>query len=365
MKRRDFLKHSLALSTLPLLQGHLPLNLGLKNYQVFWLHMEGAPIREPFDFWADPKGEFQVETLQAGQRPFATKRGNFLLPNIWHDNPHSKWALEHWLSARGISLKGPHLKQARYEWFRLQDDPEQSIFQKFNKKFKKIGLPKADIVTLGAQTLEIYSPLLKQEISNLKFEKQPMDRLFGHWKENSKRDTPLSVAIIRGPNGDKGKLFEEYDQWNDEARVEHEVFYTGLLNNIYTLGKFLERRGKFKETAIIITSDRRKAPTDKTSTPHLGPVWEGGHFSMVSGSMTGPVTLGDIYRNHPKYKESYPLTWGSSDGLYGPIDVHQLIMDLCLAETRLRHYNPVKENPWAVPRSLQGLYIKGLPGRVI
>lgn len=365
IKRRDFLKHSLTMATLPLLQGNLPFNFAIKNYQVFWLHMEGAPIREPFDFWADPKNQFNVQTLAAGQRALHTKRGDFLLPNIWHNEPHAQWLLDHWLSVRGLSLKGPHLKQARHEWFRLPEDHEKSIFQKFNQLFQEVKLPQADVISLGSQTVQIYGPLLKQEVGNIKAKKRPMDKLFTYWKENSKLEIPLNMAIIRGPHGDNGKLFEEYDQWNDEVRIEHETFYAQLLKNIYDLAKYLERRGKFKQTAIIITSDRRKAPTDRSSTPRLEPVWEGGHFSMISGSMTGPVTLGDIYRNHPKYKDTYPMTWGCSDEYHGPIDVHQLIADLCLAQTRLRHYNPEQENPWAVPRSLQGLFIKGHPGRVI
>ncbi len=364
MKRRDFLKYSLQLSGLPLLQGHLPLNFALHNFQVFWLHIEGAPIREAFDFWADPKNQYKVSTLNAGQRPLSLKRGDFLLPNIWHDFPHSKRVLKHWLSVRGITLKGPHLKQARREWFRDKSDAQKSIFQSFNHELKKAGLEDAEFMALDSQTAEIYSPLVKQNVKTLEASAHPMDQLFTYWKENSKGKIPLSAAIIRGPKGADGKLFEEYDRWDEETIVEHEEFFLNLLKNIDSLSQYLDKRGRFKNTAILITSDRRKAPNIESAHPTLEPVWEGGHFSLLSGAVQGPVVLGDIYRHHPKYSKSYPMTWGSSDGEYNPSHVHQLIMDLCLAESRLRHYNPEEENPWAVPRSLQGLFIKGLPGRV-
>ncbi len=365
MKRRDFLKYSLQLSCLPLLQGHLPANFALENFQVLWLHIEGAPVREVFDFWADPLNQFNVKSLSAGQRPLKLKRGSYQLPNIWHDLPQRSKAIDHWLSVRGISLKGPHLKQARREWFRDDEDIQKSIFQNFNQEFSKANLEEAEFLALDSQTKEIYSPLIKQEINYLQNDSAPLTRLFEHWKNTSKTHCPLSAAVIRGPMRDGGKLFEEFDRWDEKTIKIHEEFFGELLRHIEELTHYLDKRGRFKHTALIITSDRRKAPTEESSNPPLEPVWEGGHFSLISGALEGPVILGDIYRDHPKYSRSYPMTWGSSNQKFGPNQVHKLIMDLCLAETRLRHYNPVEENPWAVPRSLQGLFIKGLPGRVI
>ncbi len=372
MKRRDFLTKALQLSALPLLQGHFPLHFGIKNFQVYWLHIEGAPLRETFDFWPDPQGRFKVETIPAGQRPLYIKRGKQILPNIWHNlgAKKSSYILDHWLSVRGISLKGPHLKEARYQWFRNQDDSEQSIFQSFNQVFKECGLPPSDLFSSDPTLVEIYRDILKSKITYSPTD-NALKSIFNHWEKNTQSPndlkSPLSLGLIRSPSlkSENEVLFENLDQWTEETRLIHENFFSQLLSEINHFISYLERAGTFKHSALLITSDRRKAPTNTSQTPALEPVWEGGHFSLISGAINGPVTLGDIYRNHPKYQESYPMTWGASKINYSPGAVHQLIMDLCLAETRPSHYNPEEENPWVAARSFQGLYIKGLPGRVI
>ena len=371
MKRRDFLKRSLQLSTLPLLQGQMPLQFGIENFQVYWLHIEGAPIREAFDFWADPLNQFKVTTLNSGQRLFQHKRGKLLLPNIWHDFPRSKKLLDHWLSVRGISLKGPHLKQARREWFRQSGDSEKSIIQSFNQSFHSQQLPSVDLIAASKQTAEIYQPLLKTPIkSSTHSGSSSMEGIFSHWyklanEASAKTKRPLCLGLIRSPSSDDNPLFESFDRWDDRTRKNHEDFYSQLLSSLEQFTEQLKRLQKFDKSAIIITSDRRKAPINQDTDPELEPVWQGGHFSLISGALQGPVTLGDIYREHPKYAQSYPMTWGVAEKEYNPTHVHQLIMDLCLAESRFQNYNSREENPWVAARTFQGLFIKGQPGRVI
>lgn len=368
MKRRTFLKNAFqlsALSSLPILQSHFSPSIKIKPYQVFWIHLEGAPIREVFDFWPDPYNQFSTTELEHKKEKLFLKFGEYLLPKLWKENPQSKFLLNHWLSVRGIALNGPHLKQSRSSWFRKKSDPEKSIIESFNESFQRAQLGSAKIYSLDGLTRSLYEPLLKNQIQELKTGQ--LKELFKEWKDEANQKNklnPLQLGIIRSPSP-LSKKFEDFDRWDQDTKEEYLKFYDGLIKELTQFALYLDQLDQFQHSALLITSDRRKVPTSLNRDPELEAVWEGGNFSLISGALNGPVVLGDIYREHPKYKESYPMTWGASPHPYSPAHIHQLIMDLCLAGQQSGNYNPREENPWVVPRSLQGLYIKGLMGRVI
>ena len=244
MKRRDFITKGLQICSLPLLQGHIPLGFAVKNFQVFWLHLEGAPIREAFDFWPDPKNQFNIRSLNAGQRPMALRRGDFALPNIWHNlgKKQSSHLLDHWLAIRGIELKGPHLKEARRQWFRDDSDSELSIIQKFDKSFKEHSLESVDLITTDSLVKEIYDHILKKPMGLI--DDGSTKSLFAHWKSISQKreKPPLSLAIVRSPKteGEEQRNFESFDRWDEDTRKIHEDYFADLLQQIGEFSKFLE-----------------------------------------------------------------------------------------------------------------------------
>ena len=174
-----------------------------------------------------------------------------------------------------------------------------------------------------------------------------MAKFHSSFKENS---TPTRIIESLGSSLDRQLhliilnntavtplYFENLQSLDPKEREEQISFYQNFLEGLSHFIKDLKKQKRFDESVILITSDRQKIPT----TEGLVTTWEGINFSFISGSVSGPFQMGHIQKEHPKYKENYPGTWGL--GVEGWTTSHfkDLVEDLI----HPKMYNPSK-NPW-------------------
>ncbi len=332
ISRRDLLK---LISSSVALSSCLNLPTTPNSYDVYWLHLEGAPFRALFDFW--PSFTQNIPLPGVERTKVSIDGRELLLPKIWEQTQGSDSILNHWLSIRGITTKSPHLTQCRKEWFGgIGNDSANE------KKSRSFEAPQR-MKTINEVIAEWSNPSGKKEL---------------------KQHRKVRPFII---NSYKQLTFESMKELNAETTTFYNSFYRDIIRELSSFVTDLKKQQLFDKSVIIITSDRAKAPTSTALPTPMEPVWQGSPLSLISGSILGPVNIGNIYKEHPKYSQAYPGTWGTPEMEWTPKDVIQLASDLLHPkEFRLKNTKEkYKENPWISPRPLQGFFVKLPPGRIV
>lgn len=360
LKRREFLKALTiagSLSPMGLVSSCLKPK-EFSGFDVYWLHLEGAPLRLGFDQWIDPYGYHKEIKPLTPQREYKTIGHKLSLPEVWFNKDDPSPLLENLISIRGLSTKSPHLKQCRHEWF--SQDLLKTIHHKESTNNK--ARPFLTWSTTNERLSQAYRPLLgpKRETS----QSGTGDNIFSQWRKSLKGEhSKLQVLISNHTN--QGLYFENLSQISEDQLRSLMAFYRKLINDLEVFVLDLKKRDLFKKSVILITSDRARIPTSKTFPLQTESLWQGLNISLISGAARGPVVLGHISKEHPKYKESYPGTWGHGLSSWTPANVHQLLGDLCWSTRYTDNKNWVSDNPWMDIKPFHGLYIKEGLGQII
>lgn len=359
-KRRNFLKAIAGvglLGQIGLLSSCLKRE-ELPGFDVYWLHMEGAPLRLGLDHWIDPYGDHQEVTPIAPVKEFKHIGKKLFLPKVWFNGDQPSPLLENLISIRGLSTKSPHLKQCRHEWF------SQDLLNRIHslETEKPNSSPYFSWSAKNERLSQIYRPILGQKREDV--QKLSDNYYFSQWKKNLKGDHPKLQLMVTN-HTDQNIYFENLSQVSQDQFQNLLAFYKKLISDLELFVQDLKKRDLFKKSVIVITSDRARIPTNKKFPLRTESLWQGLNISLISGAATGPIVLGHISKEHPKYKESYPGTWGYGLSSWTPADVHQLLADLCWTTRYTDDRNWVSDNPWMDIKPFHGIYIKKGLGQII
>jgi hypothetical protein len=319
ISRRELIKLA---STSLALSSCFKLPITPDSYRIHWLHIEGAPFRQLFDFWPSFNGSESLPGVKTNK--VKVNNRELVLPDVWQNTDES--ILNNWLGIRGITTQSPHLAQCRREWF--------SPFEKDSSLFNQ---PKRNL---------------------------SLTEIFSAWSNGpSERISPYVIdSYIH--EGNKHR-FESITELNQKTIEIYKAFYSELIDGLATFTEGLKKQQIFENTIVILTSDRGRAPASNKFPTLIEPVWQGAQLSLISGAIRGPINLGDIYQKHPKYPEAYPGTWGTPKEQWTPQHVYQLIKDLQKPKLRELGTSQDQENPWISPRPLQGFFVKLPSGKIV
>ncbi|GEM_PF-3045869 len=376
LNRRQFLRQSFLTSISGLVGCQM--DYPNKPYQVFWLHLEGAPLRTPFDLWIDPYSHLKSFNPPFEQTKISKNDTRMEVPNVWKDKQGNVSPLmDNLLMFRGLTSQSPHLKQCRKEWFRgpeitklLKELKENK--QSFHFQGQEKALDNTYAQLLGKENQrrnEVkFSSNATKEWANQTAKQNPtLLKTFSSWhqclREKKKGDIGLELSVINS-FGKAPRYFEGLSEIDQASMTELQDFYRDLIRGLEVFVQELKVHRQFNETMILITSDRARVLTNNQYPLKSEPMWQGLNFSLIGGALKGPVTMGHIARNHPKYSQPYPGTWGFGLNDWSPSNVHQLLADLCL----LKSYNSTKNwsssNPWIDLKPLGSVLVKTAPGKI-
>lgn len=320
-----------------------------KPYNIYWVHIEGAPVRTFFDQWLDPHGIYKVirpEVELSSKKFYGSKT---FLPKVWFSKGEVSPLLDNWINIRGIESSSPHLKEARKEWFSF---------------LRETPLPYY-VTTQTPKTALIYQQLLnKGDIAPLNqndtFEKVWLRKL----NERGSDERRLWIHILRGD--EEGQFhFESTSTLNRQTIKNYNQFYRKLIEQLESFVSVLKKRNEFQKSVILITSDRNRIVTNSQMPFETTTLWQGLNFSLISGAIQGPLNIGHILREHPHYKDTLPGTWGLAQDQTRIADFQLLIQDLLDAPMFTKSKDKYPKNPWLVPKSFNNLSSKLGPGRVV
>ncbi|MCF8059743.1 MAG: hypothetical protein K9K67_10625 [Bacteriovoracaceae bacterium] len=374
LNRRHFLKTSFLSSLYGLTGCHLEGHH--KPFKVFWLHLEGAPLRTPFDLWLDP---FDHEKSLKGpiENAYIHRYGTkFKIPKVWvNESGDASPIIDNLLMVRGLTSKSPHLKECRKEWFSSpefinllkdmgkdnfsflgQNDALNNTFtQIFGEEKKRAALSSSSsrlINTWADQTSKTNPGLLP---------------IFSSWYQElnkKKGDTSGLVLSIVNSFGKAPQYFENLSVIDEDTLGQTQLFYGDLIKGLEAFIHELKVYRLFDQTMILITSDRARVLTQNEYPLKSEPLWQGLNFSLIGGALKGPLTLGHIAKSHPLYSESYPGTWGMGLNDWTPNNVHQLLADLCIAKSYNAKAKWSSVNPWLDLKPLGSILVKLPPGKI-
>lgn len=362
--RRDFLKNQLnLLATLGLTSLTSCLGEGpLEAYSLYWIHLEGAPLRSAFDLFLDPFQHHSQIKHPTKMRSYKTTFGSYSIPEVWFENDEPSELLNSLISIRGLSCASPHLKQSRHQWF--AGNEIQSLVNNRESPHRFSWWCQNEAL------VKSYQRLLPLELSDNRPESEgtlegllPFLNNLGSKKTLPKKE--IKVAILN--QFDKDSYFENSSSLSDQTLKEQVKFYRTLIKSLESFCTQLKKEKRFDKSLIMITSDRARVITSDLQQKPLRtePMWQGLNMSLISGALNGPVTLGNIYQEHPRYAQSYPGTWGVGVENWTPQHVHQLVTDFCLPKGQYGQTNWVSKNPWIDRKPLNHLFIKQGPGQII
>lgn len=317
-------------------------------YNIYWIHLEGAPLRTFFDQWIDPFNLFQAKRPEVSLESFEFQGTNYFLPKVWSKKNKPSPLLQNWASIRGIEVSSPHLKEGRKEWMS-----------------PLLTFKEAQVYAANPRLKEIYEQIFEKQIN---VEVQGLSQIFGRWTAelDTQRNTEgsLKVFILDGDH-EADFSFENNTTLNDKNLQNYEAFYQKFLRSLENFSETLKKRHHFGRTVILLTSDRNRIVTSDSSPYSTTSLWQGLNFSLLSGAIKGPLVLGHIQREHPEYKETLPGTWGLASDPKGIKEFYQLISELLVAPKFIRTDGNYAKNPWFAPQMLQNLKAKQNPGRVL
>lgn len=326
LKRRDFLCQSSALIA-ALSFSSCRKFWEDRSFKVIWIHLEGAPYRPLFDLWIDPLNQSALKSPGVASKAFDVRNQSFSVPEVFFKDNRPSILLKNWASIRGLETRSPHLQECREEWLKTPD-----------------GLPIIEEISREGQkvTSKLDTQIFKEFPNDL-------DKL------TAKNAPELSQVILRGY---KGKNFEEITELSDENLSFLNSFYADLIKKLEALTNKLEKTQIFDQTMIILTGDRTKTVVEAKPPYPLESTWQGHNFSLLSGALKGPLNIGHIYKEHPKYAKSYPGTWGVGNEEWRPTHVHDLLKDLL-------GLNSEAKNPWLRLNSLNQIFFKVPQGIIL
>lgn len=334
----------------------------VEGFDIYWLHFEGAPLRLGFDHWMDPYGHSPDVASLTATKVYRGAGQKITLPEVWFKDSGPSPILNNLMSIRGLSTKSPHLKQSRHEWF--SEDFLKKLYQ-YEKTIGSSGNALSWTAT-SERLSKIYRPLLGRERES-QFKTRAND-ILSHWKVGLQKTTNASSSTIQLmiANGtDQGLYFENLSHISEDQFKSLMNYYRSLITALESFVSDLKKRDLFQKSMILLTSDRSRVPTNSNFPLTTESLWQGLNLTLISGALTGPVVLGHISKEHPKYKESYPGTWGHGISSWTPTDVHQLLADLCWSTRYTDSKSWVSDNPWMDIKPFHGLYIKKGLGQII
>jgi len=310
-----------------------------KPYQVYWLHLEGAPPRFLFDQWSTPL------TPSDDKASFDFEGETLYIPKTFFHREKASPILRHMNIIRSIQTSSPHLKEAREEWFTPLKEVDLPIT--LSAQSEKLGLIYKRMLegSIGGLTLNEPSQKSLHLIKSRWAKKSPhplpasLHTLFASWLNSSSKG--INLAVI---NHYQDLFFENLTQLDSQNKALILRFYEDLLTGLEIFVSVLKEQGLFKRSVILLTSDRNRIVVENGK---MALTWEGIPLSIISGALKGPYVLGNIRRTHPKYEKTFPGTWGVGLNDWNPKNVHDFIIDL-KSPTK---YIDLKEkrasqNPW-------------------
>ncbi len=286
-----------------------------KPFKIYWIHLEGAPVKVLFDNWIQP--------LKKSEKSFRFHNQEWTFPQTFTER--SIPLLKNWISIRGLETNSPHLKESREDWLGfLQKLESKVIISTQNERLEKIYknfLPKA-------KSINSYKEGEKDN--------RPLSFLSKDWKKAMKKETPIHLTVLNN-TGNLPLYFADIQELRAKQTEEYNLFYQNLLHELSLFVKELKRTRSFDHSIILITSDRQKIINGQ----ELVTTWEGLNFSVISNLIVGPYQVGHIQKSHPKYEDSFPGTWGVGVDGWTTDHFQKLIEDLLNA----KDYNS-SQNPW-------------------
>lgn len=334
----------------------------LEPYSLYWIHLEGAPLRSLFDLFIDPFQHYSQIKHPTKTKSYKTTFGNYSIPEVWFKNDEPSELLDSLISIRGLSCASPHLKQSRHQWFAGREI--QTLFSDREAPYHFSWWCQNEAL------VKSYQRLLPLELSDNNTNSQgsiegllPFLNNQGSKKTLTKQE--IKVAILNQFNDDS--YFENSSSLNDQTLQEQVKFYRALIRSLESLCTQLKKERRFDKSLIMITSDRARVITsDLQKKPFkTEPMWQGLNLTLISGALKGPITLGNIYQEHPRYAQSYTGTWGVGVENWTPQHVHQLVTDFCLPKGHYGQTKWMSQNPWIDIKPLNHLFIKQGPGQII
>ncbi len=328
------------------------------GFHIFWHHWEGAPLRAFFDLWIDPYNHHpKIEPL-VPQRKVSFYNQSLSVPELWLKGNRPSPLLKKFLSIRGLSTKSPHLKQCRMEWFsqdllsqlRGVDSPISfswsSSQENLAKTYRQILGPQGEIKDLGGQPLSFLKGWHKL-LNDVQRAKHP------------------SIHLVVDNRYKSNGYFESISTFSEKDIEEQQDYYRQFIQGLEGFVTDLQKYDLYDKSIILLTSDRSRVPTQRQPVLETETLWQGLNISLLSGAIKGPVILGHLAKEHPRYSENYPGTWGHGLSHWGPAHVHQLLADLCWSTGYTESKSWVSENPWIDLKPYHSLYIKEGPGQII
>lgn len=318
-----------------------------KGHTIYWIHMEGAPVRTLFDQWLDHHGLFKVNRPEVENQKSRHHGVETFFPKVWFKGKHPSSLLDNWVNIRGIETASPHLKEARMEWvYPLKEVQKKVSIKVSNSRLK-----------------EIYETLLEKTYT---IEETSGQFPFRQWEkeldQNNSSEGSINLFILDGKQ--EKIVFESSPILSSDVLKSYNDFYRDLILNLENFVEGLKKRNQFQNSVILITSDRARIVTNQTVPLETTTLWQGLNFSLISGSITGPLSIGHVQKTHPQYSDSLPGTWGLALDPYGVKDFHLLVQELLDAPLYNRPGSKRAKNPWVNPKILQSLGLKLNPGRV-
>lgn len=359
--RREFLKSQLAILSSAGLFGlsSCMQKKPLDSFSVYWLHIEGAPLRGIFDLIIDPFEHQPGISLPVTHKKYSYRFGQYSVPEVWFKGDNPSPLLSHLLTVRGLSSASPHLKQCRGQWF------EQESFQKLFKSNDGLQKIEASWFPQTPALGKIFQNLLPFERrANAQDKAYDHHEVFKYWKESSTKPV-LRLALLNQYAPDT--YFENTSQIDESSLKQHLKFYREIIEGLEGFVDHLKKKKVFDKSLILISSDRARVITNPTDGFPLKtePMWQGLNISLLSGALKGPQTIGHIYKDHPRYADSYPGTWGAGVENWTPRHVHQLLADLCFPTGYYGQTSWVSKNPWLDRKPLNSFMVKPGPGQVL
>ena len=363
LSRRNFLKNQIAtLAGLNILGLSSCLSKKpLDGFSLYLIHLEGAPLRSCFDLMLDPFNHNPQIYSPVPLKTYSHKYGQYKVPEVWFDQGKPSPLLENLMTVRGISTKSPHLSQCRSEWF--ESDSFKELFK--TQETQRSNYSENSWIPQTPELGKIYENILPFERLTLGQNKTlNLEEVFENLKPKG-TGPKIQMAILNQYK--PGSYFESTGSLGQEILEEQLKFYKKLIKEIESLVASLKRMDLFNSSAILITSDRARVVTNPSRQWPLKtePMWQGLNFSLFSGAIHGPQTLGHINKEHPKYAESFPGTWGVGLENWTPRHVHQLIADLCFPKGYHGQTRWMSDNPWLDRKPMGSLTVKQGPGLVL
>jgi hypothetical protein len=331
----------------------------VSGFHVFWLHWEGAPMRALFDLWIDPFAQYDHVRPLTQQRKATFNHHKVSIPELWFKNDRPSPLLSNLISIRGLSTKSPHLKQCRMEWF------SHDLFSEIHNESSSISFK---WISAQQNLAKSYRQILGPRNEVTIEDKGPLSFL-DQWHQEIKglQNNPekLGVQLAVENRFKDGGYFENISTLSDKDIQEQQQYFHQLILGLESFVDHLQQRGLYKKSLILLTSDRSRVPTQRQPVLETETLWQGLNISLISGALKGPMVLGNLLKEHPRYSETYPGTWGHGLSQWSPADVHQLLADLSWSTGYTESKSWVSQNPWIDLKPYHGLYIKQGPGLII